>query len=148
MDDNQQHQVVALLVKGGTVVRFGVNQLRYSNRMSYFDHSLHAEVDLIKKCSADELVGAKIFVYRFNNTTAPDAREPKVSAPCLLCQHMLNTAKIGKVTYIDKNNNLVCTKGRDLNMLTNHPCEITKFFAEEQRVNKAVRFEPSRYMFV
>jgi hypothetical protein len=59
---------------------------------------------------------------------------------------MLQKAMIGKAAYIDKANNLVNTRGRDLHSLTNSPCEITKIFAEQQRANTDVRFEPQRYL--
>lgn len=138
--------MVALLIRGGKVVNFGVNQLRYSRGLSYFKQSLHAEIDLIKKSKSTDIVGAKVYIYRFNNTTAPDAREPKTSEPCLLCQHMLNRAMVGKVTFIDKNNNLASVRSKDFHQLTDHPCQITKIFAEQQRANSEVRFEPQQYI--
>mgnify|MGYP003394332659 CR=1 FL=1 len=120
--------------------------MRYSRGLSYFTQSLHAEIDLIKKSPKQDLIGAKIYIYRFNNTSAPDAREPKISGPCLLCQHMLQKAMVGKVTYIDKNNVLVSTRGRDLHCLTEHPCQITRIFAKQQQANSDIRFEPQIYI--
>lgn len=144
--DDQKHQVIALLVKAGNVIRYGVNQIRYVRETSYFSTSLHAEADLIRQCSHDELSGAKIFVYRFNNSMAPDAREPKASAPCPLCAHMLHTAGVGKVWYMNTNTEVEMKRGRDFALLTDHPYNITAHFAEKQKYNRQMRFEPAAYL--
>jgi tRNA(Arg) A34 adenosine deaminase TadA len=146
MDDGQQHQVVALLIRGGNVARHGVNRLRYSRGLSYFNSSLHAEVDLIRNCDPSELIGSKVYVYRFNNTIHPQAREPKVSAPCPLCQHMLKSAQIGRVAFIDRDNQLVSRKGRDLHSLVDHPYNITTTFATRQKDNAEMRFNAVNYI--
>lgn len=144
--NDQQHQVVALLVRGGSVISYGVNQLRYVRGRSYFEGSLHAEVDLIRKSNPDDLRAGKIFIYRFNNSLDPAAREPKCGAPCLLCQHSLKEAGANKITYIDQAGELTTKRNRHMCKLSNHPHIITRQFVAAQKITSALRFNPQNYL--
>lgn len=134
------------MVKGGRVLKYGVNQLRYAKNKSYFYCSLHAEVALIKKCKPSEARGAKIFVYRFNNTSANDARIPKCSMPCHLCQHELRHAGISRVCCIDPDGKIVVMRKEDMVILRDNPSIITKHFLKKFGDNCHGKFQSSNYL--
>jgi tRNA(Arg) A34 adenosine deaminase TadA len=94
---------------------------------SVFDCSVHAEMDLLNKVG-DKAKGSKIFIYRFNNTTSPTAREPKNAKPCPLCQHALKKAGVSRVYHVDDDGNLQTLKNRDMCSLVGEPVNITKHF--------------------
>lgn len=127
-------------------MRYGVNQIRYAKNKSYFYCSLHAEAALIRKCKPTEIRGAKIFVYRFNNTTAADAREPKCSMPCHLCQHELRRVGIGRVHCMNSNGRIVILKKHDLVILQDHPSVITHHFLKKFGNEYHGKFHSSNYL--
>jgi len=94
---------------------------------SVFDHSVHAEVDLLNKVG-DKAKGSKIYIYRFNNTTSPYAREPKNGKPCPFCQHALKKAGVSRVYHVDDSVNLCTIKNRELQYLIGEPATITRHF--------------------
>lgn len=94
--NENQHLVAALQIRGGHVINFGVNGIKYRRDCSYFNCSLHAEVDLVRKCDFN-LNGDKICIYRFNR--AQDAGDGRDSRPCPLCVNLLAQAGAGKLIY-------------------------------------------------
>lgn len=127
-------------------MRYGVNQIRYAKGMSYFYCSLHAEADLLKKCSPDEIRGAKVFVYRFNNTSADDARQPKCSMPCHLCQHNLKQAGISRVYCINSKGEITVMRKEDMVTLSDHPSSITKHFLRKFGKSYHGKFQSKDYL--
>jgi deoxycytidylate deaminase len=127
-DNTLRNQVVALAIKGGSIINFGVNKRRYSSNSSYFHDSMHAEIDLLKKLNTSKLQGIKFYIYRFNNIQEQVVRANRNAKPCLLCQHILKNAGITKVFYIDDNNKLSILKNRDMIGLIGDPSHITHHF--------------------
>ena len=97
--------------------------------MSVFRCSMHAEIDLLNKLG-DRAKGSKIYIYRFNNTGSPTARENKNGKPCALCQHQLKAAGISRVVYIDDNGEVNQIKNRELIGLVGQPSKITELFLD------------------
>ena len=94
---NQQHG--AVIVRGGSVLSFGVNKWRnksinpptsdeYNPNLSY-----HAEVDAINHANSD-LRGATIYVARIGKDGTH-----RLSRPCMRCTKALKKAGIKKVVY-------------------------------------------------
>lgn len=104
-----------------------MNKRRHLKDKSVFFCSVHAEVDLLNKVG-DKARGAKIFLYRFNNTTAYDAREVKNAKPCPMCQHHLKKAGVSRVFHVDDKQNLCIIKNRELVGMIGEPSTITKHF--------------------
>lgn len=94
---------------------------------SVFNHSVHAEIDLLNKVG-EKAKGSKIYIYRFNNTTAVDARCVKNARPCPMCQHSLKKAGVSRIYYVDDAGDLSVLKNRDMSMLVGEPSNITKYF--------------------
>jgi len=115
------------MIKGGNIVEYGVNKRRHLKDKSIFHCSVHAEVDLLNKVG-NKARGSKIFVYRFNNTTATDAREVKNAKPCLMCQHQLKKAGVARIQHVDDEGDLCTMKNRDFVGLIGEPSNITKYF--------------------
>lgn len=90
---------------------------------------MHAEIDLLSKIG-DKANGCKVYIYRFNNTTCPNARQNKNGKPCAFCQHALKNAGISRVTYIDDFGNTNILKNRDMINLVGEPSNITGHFLE------------------
>lgn len=90
---------------------------------------MHAEIDLLSKLE-DKAVGSKIYIYRFNNTSSPSARENKNGKPCPFCQHALKNAGVSRVVYIDDHGNTNVLKNRDMINLIGEPSNITGHFLE------------------
>lgn len=128
-DDTLQHQIVAFAVKGGKPLAFGVNKRRYSKNKSVFKCSMHAEIDLLNKLG-DKAKGSKIFIYRFNNTTSPTARENKNGKPCPLCQHALKKAGVAKVVYVNDDGEVCNLRNREMIGLVGEPSKITNHFLD------------------
>jgi tRNA(Arg) A34 adenosine deaminase TadA len=124
-----QHQIVAFAVKGGKIINFGVNKRRYSRGKSVFKCSMHAEIDLLSKLG-ERASGSKIYLYRFNNTSCPKARENKNGKPCPLCQHALKNAGVSRVVYVDDNGEVNTLKNRDMIGLVGEPSSITNYFLD------------------
>lgn len=94
--DGERHLVAALQIRGGHVVNYGVNGLKYRRSFSYFNCSLHAEVDLVRRANFS-LGGDKICIYRFNR--AQDIGDCRDSKPCPLCVNLLAQAGAGRVIF-------------------------------------------------
>ena len=116
-------------MKGGKIVSFGVNKRRYSRHKSVFKCSMHAEIDLLSKLG-DKADGCKVYIYRFNNTSCPKARQNKNGKPCPLCQHALKNAGVSRVVYVDDDGEMNTMKNRDMMELIGQPSNITNYFLE------------------
>jgi tRNA(Arg) A34 adenosine deaminase TadA len=90
---------------------------------------MHAEIDLLSKME-ERARGSKIYIYRFNNTTSPVARENKNAKPCPLCQHALKNAGVSRVIYIEDSGEVNTMKNRDMIGLVGEPSSITNFFLD------------------
>lgn len=119
--NRNRHLVAALRVRGGNVVGFGVNRIRYNKDFSYFNCSLHAEADLVRKSEFD-LDGDKICIYRFN--LSQDRGDIRDSMPCPLCAHLLAQAGAGRLYFV-LNGRVECRKPSDMRMVTSNPIAIT-----------------------
>lgn len=96
--NGEQHLVAALQIRGGHVVSYGVSGIKYRKNYSYFNCSLHAEVDLVRKACFN-LAGDKICIYRFNS--AQDCGDCRNSQPCPLCVNLLAQAGAGRLIFKD-----------------------------------------------
>jgi len=129
-NDSMQHQIVALWLKGSRVLGYGVNQRRHAKAMSYFNDSLHAEKDLLRRFGT-RIRGAKIFLYRFNNAHgSPVANKPLCARPCHLCSHSLREAGVNRVVYITDDGVVESIRGHELALLTEDPSVLTRMFLE------------------
>lgn len=145
-DEEFQHQVVALHVRGRKVLGYGVNQKRYAKYSSYFDDSLHAEADLIRR-HGEKLRGGKVFLYRFNNAPgSPLANQPLCAKPCPLCSHLLNEAGVGRVVWVDELEEVVSIRARDFPLMAEHPSILTRLFIEKVGTHHGNKFYPENYM--
>ena len=97
---------------------------------STFECSIHAEIDLLSKLG-EKAKGSKFYVYRFNNTSNPEARDVKNAKPCLMCQHVLKKAGVSRIYYIDDQGDVKSIKNKDLVSLIAEPANITKHFLEK-----------------
>lgn len=96
----QKYRHGAVIVKGGSVVSFGIN--RHKNNPAIFgddvvslrQSSLHAEVAAIKAAGRADLSGSVIYVARVSRSG-----DQVMSKPCDLCQKALVEAGIKKVFY-------------------------------------------------
>lgn len=117
------------MIKAGKPIAFGVNKIRHMKNRSVFGCSVHAEIDLLNKVG-DKAKGSKIYIYRFNNTSSPSAREAKNAKPCLLCQHALKKAGVSRIYHVDDEGEIQVVKNRELTHLVGEPANITKYFLE------------------
>lgn len=106
---------------------------------------MHAETALLRKLKPAELKGAKIYVYRFNNTTASDAREPKCSMPCPMCQHVLRRAGIGRVFCMNDKNKITILKRNDMIVLQDDPTILTAHFMRKCGRDRHGKFKINDY---
>lgn len=90
---------------------------------------MHAEIDLLNKLG-ERAKGSKLYLYRFNNTSSPTARENKNGKPCILCQHALKKAGVCKVYYVDDNGEVNILRNRDMVSLIGEPSNITNHFLD------------------
>jgi deoxycytidylate deaminase len=120
--NEDRHLVAALQIRGGNIVNYGINRLQYKRGSSYFDCSIHAEVDLARK-SGFSLNGDKICIYRFNR--AQETNDYRDSKPCPLCVRVLFQSGAGKV-YYSLNNKVLSSKVHSLPMLAVDPIMFTK----------------------
>lgn len=100
---------------------------------------MHAEIDLLNKIG-DRAKGSKIFIYRFNNTTSPTARENKNGKPCPLCQHALKKAGVSKAYYVNDNGETCFLRNRDMVELIGEPSNITNHFLDRHGINHHGKF--------
>lgn len=125
------YQVVCIAFSNGKPFAFGINQKRYMKNASIWHCHCHAEIDLLKKIG-DKARGSKIYIYRFNNSQHPKAREPKNAKPCCFCQHVLKERGVSRVYYINNNNELSVLKNRDMVSVIANPVNITKYAFDEK----------------
>lgn len=140
-----QHQIVAFAVKGGAPIAYGVNKLRYRSEGSVFRCSIHAEMDLLNKLK-ERAAGCKIFVYRFNNTSNPTAREVHNAKPCLFCQHLLRKANVAKVQYLSDEGVVETMKKSDMAELIADPIDLTEHFVRKIAPHNSENFKPKMYL--
>lgn len=144
-DDNFQHQVVAICIKNGKPIAFGINQKRYVKNYSYFKCSCHAEMDLLRKLG-DKVNGSTFYLYRFNNTNNPSARDPKNGKPCILCQHILKNAGVAKVVYLNNEGKVCVLKNRDMLTVVGEPHHITSSFVDRHGSKHGGMFKVANYV--
>lgn len=130
-------------MKAGKPIAFGVNKVRFVRNRSYFKCSCHAEMDLINKIG-NRAKGAVLYLYRFNNTKNPTAREAKNAKPCALCQHILKNAGVSKVYFVDDNQNMQILKNRDMVEIDGCPAYITSQFIDNEF--GSVKFKVSKFL--
>lgn len=146
MCEDFQHQIVALAIASGKPIAHGVNSKRHIRGKSTFLCSAHAEISLINKMG-DRIRGCRVYVYRFNNSSAPDARNPKNARPCLLCQHELRVAGVNRVVYLDDSGEVQFLKNKEMALLTASPAIITSMFLSTTAQNGGgVRFRATDYL--
>lgn len=126
-----QHQVIAMAVKNGKPIAYGVNKRRHYKNHSTYKCFCHAEIDLLRQFQKDlkKLKNCKIFVFRFNNSSHPTAREAKNAKPCIFCQHALKEAGASRIYYFNDDGELNCLRNRDLNNTFAQPHNITNWWA-------------------
>lgn len=125
-----QHQIVALGVRHGRAIGYGVNQQRHARGISVFKDSLHAEADLIRRCG-DSLDGTKVYLYRFNNAeNSPYTDKPMCARPCLLCSHLLKQTGVKQVIFCDHQGTVQSLKRSELSFLKEDPSVLTKLFVD------------------
>lgn len=134
---DSRHMVAALQIRGGHVINFGVNSVRYSRDCSYFDCSLHAEVDLVRKSGFD-LRGDKICIYRFNR--AQGEGDARTSRPCPLCVNLLVQADAGRLIF-KVNDSVECCKPTDLPMVAVDPIALTKKYIPHFRYGRTRKLD-------
>lgn len=89
--------------------------------------STHAEADLLRKMG-DKIKNCKVAIYRFNNTRAHDARQPKCAKPCPLCQDMLRKSGVQKVFYMNDVGEVEMMRNKEMIEMIGCPTKITKYF--------------------
>lgn len=100
---------------------------------------------MIHKLRTRDLGRQDIYIYRFNNTQAPNARIPHPSGPCSLCRHMLKKHRIGRVYFLDQNNQPSILKHSELEELSGDPAYITQLFIQKQLSSNQLRFDPQEF---
>lgn len=126
-DDNFQHQVVAICIKNGRPIAFGINKKRYIRNKTVFNNACCAEIDLINKIG-EKAKGSRFYLYRFNNSCHPMARQVKNGKPCIFCQHILKNAGVNKVYYINDSSELCILKNKEMFSVIGEPWNITKHY--------------------
>lgn len=96
--NHKQHKIGCVLVKGGSILSTGINQIRYkaigSSHFTKWKESLHAERDALSKCSKEDIRGSSLYIYRENANGIP-----ALSKPCSQCSYMLNELGVKKVYF-------------------------------------------------
>jgi deoxycytidylate deaminase len=92
---NYSYKMSGVIVKGGSILSVGFNRIS-DHPAAYYGCSFHAETDAIKKAKGN-IVGAKLFVYRFGR----EKSELRPSKPCSMCQQEIAKAGISSVYFID-----------------------------------------------
>lgn len=141
--EDKQHHIVAILIKGGNPQAYGINKMRHARHHSYFEDSLHAEADLIKKVGTDKIKNGKIFLYRFNLLENSPARHETLNArPCPLCQSVLKEAGASRIVYIERGI-VKFLRHSELGALCGSPSQITKHYMG--RATEHGKFNPLVY---
>lgn len=134
------------MIKGPRVLGYGINQLRYAKRFSYFEGSLHAEADLIRR-HEEKVRGATVLVYRFNNAPKSDwAGQPLCGKPCPLCGHLLRQARVGRVWWFGHDGKPENLLGEGFSELTGDPVAITQRFVQQIKGNRDGKFQVKDYL--
>lgn len=102
-------------------------------------------MDLLRKLG-NKAEGSKVYIYRFNNANAPDARNNKNGKPCLLCQHCLKTAGVSRAVYIEDCGTVCSLKNRDMAELIGEPSYITRYFLDRFDGNHHGKFVASNFI--
>lgn len=127
------HAIVALVIDKGTPILHGTNQRRSVRELSYYGDALHAEADLIRKSSTDQLNGASIYLYRFG--AKPNSKQHIESAcakPCRFCCHLLRKQNISKVAFISNEGEIRLIKRRNLMALSENPARYTHAYLNKK----------------
>ena len=135
--------MVALLVKGGNVIDYGYNHVAHHPEICYFNRSMHAEAHLVRK-RPKCVRGGKVFIYRFN--AADETLMPRISVPCLLCQHTLGAAGVGRVESIGPDGTILKQKSHDLAKLKTTPARLTRWFIQEFDTLHHGAFDPMAFL--
>jgi len=97
---------VAILVRGGHIVEYAINERRKMGYESIFQNSLHAERALIAKATKKGLnlddSHYKLLVYRFN-IGEETTWELFPSTPCFFCANRLKETSL-RVVFLTENN--------------------------------------------
>lgn len=92
-------QVGAVVIKGGSLISSGYNEVRYcsvgSIKYTKFKESLHAERSALSKMNKEDVSGCSIYIYREGVTT----KKPAMSKPCPQCFHMIKELGIKKIYF-------------------------------------------------
>ncbi len=134
--NDHQHLVVALQIRGGNVINWGVNSIRYRRDFSYFQCSIHAEVDLVSKSTG--LKGSKVCVYRFNR--AQGEGDPRTSQPCPLCANLLAQAGVSRVVF-QLDSQVISCHPMMLPMVYADPVSLTNHYAKVNGSNPDFHFD-------
>jgi deoxycytidylate deaminase len=100
LKSNFKHKIGAILVKGGTVISKGYNQIRFSKDIKEFakwDNSLHAERECLRKVDKDKVRGGVIYIYREHKNG-----ETALALPCEYCFEMLKSYGVKKIVFSQK----------------------------------------------
>lgn len=93
-----KHKLGACVVKGGSVVSKGHNEIRYcatgANKYSEWRESLHAERAALSKLKKSEITGSSVFVVRVT-----EEQKWALAKPCSQCMYMLRDLGVKKVVF-------------------------------------------------
>lgn len=95
------------IVKKNKILAVGVNQLKshpIQKKYNKFrplnnnniNNNIHAEIDAIRKCNKDDLIGASIYVYREDGTGLL-----RMCKPCEACSELLKQCGLKTIYYTD-----------------------------------------------
>lgn len=94
-----KYKVGAVLVKGGSVVSTGYNEVRFkslgSEQYTEWKESLHAERAAIAKMNKEDVQGCSMYIYREYNSN----NFPALSKPCSQCAKLISDMGVKKVYY-------------------------------------------------
>lgn len=95
----QQHRLGCVLVKGGTPISSGVNNMAKTHPMAikYAYPYLHAELAALIGVEADEIEGSVAYVAR------KKARGPGMAKPCECCEALMRKMGVKGVYYTIEN---------------------------------------------
>ena len=91
----ESQKVGAIIVRKGTVVGRGFNQLRHTNKVkTEFPNSLHAEVAAILSTSRRLLAKSTIYVYRVKKDGTQG-----LAKPCDYCAALIKFCSLKTIVY-------------------------------------------------
>lgn len=100
---------------------------------------------MIRKYGSD-MRGCKIYIYRFNTAAkSPFGREALGAKPCLLCQHLLKQADIGKVVFVE-DGSVKDMRARDMVYLVDSPSNLTRLFLYKNADCRHGKFKPQDFL--